>query len=137
VRGYLHRYRLWGLGRIVLIGTPNGGSEIADYLQKYPIYQWLFGPAGQQLITDQRALADLFVPINAEIGIIAGNKSVPPFGFTMAGKENDGTVSVSSTHLGGEKDHLTVPCSHEGLLSNTKVRQQVLSFLKDGYFDHP
>ena len=134
IRAYLNLYGIRGLGRVVLIGTPNGGSEVADYLQKYPVYKWFFGPAGQQLITDQRGVADLFAPINADIGIIAGNKSMPPFGFTMAGRENDGTVSVASTHLMWEKDHLTLPCSHEGLLTSPSVREQTLSFLKNGYF---
>ena len=134
IRAYLNLYGIKGLGRVVLIGTPNGGSEVADYLQKYPVYKWFFGPAGQQLITDQRGVADLFAPINADIGIIAGNKSMPPFGFTMAGRENDGTVSVASTHLMWEKDHLTLPCSHEGLLTSPSVREQTLSFLKNGYF---
>jgi pimeloyl-ACP methyl ester carboxylesterase len=137
VRIYGHRYHPVGLGRIVLIGTPNRGSEVADYLQQYAFYRWFFGPAGQQLITDQSGFLDLFAPISAEIGVIAGNKSVPPFGFTMAGRQNDGTVSVASTHLPGEKDHLTLPCSHEGLLISQKVREQALSFLRNGYFAKP
>jgi pimeloyl-ACP methyl ester carboxylesterase len=134
IRAYGHRYHPVGLGRIVLIGTPNGGSEVADYLQKYPVYKWVFGPAGQQLITDQRGFQHLFSPLKAEVGIIAGNKSMPPFGFIMAGRENDGTVSVANTHLVGEKDHLTLPYPHEGLLTSRSVREQALSFLRNGYF---
>ena len=134
VRAYLNRYGIRGLGRVVLIGTPNGGSEVADYLQNRFLYQWVFGPAGQQLITDQRGFQHLFSPLKAEVGIIAGNKSMPPFGFTMAGRENDGTVSVANTHLVGEKDHLTLPYPHEGLLTSRSVREQTLSFLRNGYF---
>jgi pimeloyl-ACP methyl ester carboxylesterase len=137
VRAYLNRYGIRGLGRVVLIGTPNGGSEVADYLQNRFLYQWVFGPAGQQLITDQRGFQHLFSPLKAEIGIIAGNKSMPPFGFTMAGTDNDGKVSVVSTHLMEEKDHLTLPTSHMGLLFHPKVRAQMLAFIMRGTFDRP
>jgi pimeloyl-ACP methyl ester carboxylesterase len=137
IRAYLNRYGITGLGRVVLIGTPNGGSEVADYLQNRFLYQWVFGPAGQQLITDQRGFQHLFSPLKAEIGIIAGNKSMPPFGFTMAGTDNDGKVSVVSTHLMEEKDHLTLPTSHMGLLFHPKVRAQMLAFIMRGTFDRP
>lgn len=137
MRAYLNRYGIRGLGRVVLIGTPNGGSEVADYLQNRLLYQWVFGPAGQNLITDQTGFQHLFAPLKAEVGIIAGNQSSPPFGFTMAGRDNDGKVTVDSTHLREEKDHLTLPTSHMGLLFHPKVRAQTLAFIRNGTFDRP
>jgi pimeloyl-ACP methyl ester carboxylesterase len=134
VRAYLSHHVLDNVGRIVLVGVPNGGSEVADYLQHHIFYRWIFGPAGQQLITDQSHLRHLLAPINKEVGIIAGNRSTPPFGFTMKGKENDGKVSVASTHLSGEKDHIVLPYSHLGLLTHKAVREQALSFLEKGHF---
>jgi pimeloyl-ACP methyl ester carboxylesterase len=50
-RVYLARYRPQRLGRVVMLGTPNGGSEIADRLKNFTAYRAFFGPAGQQLGT--------------------------------------------------------------------------------------
>ena len=53
VRSYLARHRPKNLGRTVMIGTPNNGSEVADLLRRNILYGKLFGPAGQELVTDQ------------------------------------------------------------------------------------
>ena len=42
------------MGRVVMIGTPHGGSEVADFLKENPLFKWVFGPAGQQLTTTAR-----------------------------------------------------------------------------------
>jgi triacylglycerol esterase/lipase EstA (alpha/beta hydrolase family) len=49
IRAYLHVYRVENLGRVVMLGTPNHGSELADFLQDFYIYKKLYGPSGQQL----------------------------------------------------------------------------------------
>src|SRR6202000_1112853 len=54
-RVYLARYRPARLGRVVMLGTPNGGSEIADRLKNFLPYRLFFGPAGQQLRTPRDA----------------------------------------------------------------------------------
>jgi triacylglycerol esterase/lipase EstA (alpha/beta hydrolase family) len=46
-RGYVARHRPQRLGRMVMLGTPNGGSEIADRLKHIGVYRAWFGPAGQ------------------------------------------------------------------------------------------
>ena len=53
-RVYIARYRPARLGRVVMLGTPNGGSEIADRLKDVALYRAFFGPAGLQLL-DHRA----------------------------------------------------------------------------------
>jgi len=72
------------LGRAVLLGPPNGGSEIVDALQHWTLFARLNGPAGRQLGTksgpDLHALPD---GLPFETAIIAGNRSVnspPPKG---------------------------------------------------------
>lgn len=46
-RVYVARHRPQRLGRMVMLGTPNGGSEIADRLKHIGVYRAWFGPAGQ------------------------------------------------------------------------------------------
>src|SRR4051812_31167808 len=76
-RVYLARYRPQRLGRVVMLGTPNGGSEIADRLKNFGVYRAFFGPAGQQLGTQRDAAIEaLFPPVDYPVGIIAGNRSI-------------------------------------------------------------
>ena len=72
-RAYLARHRPARLGRVVMLGTPNGGSEVADLLRGWPLYRLVFGPAGQQLVTAQaEALRAAFGAVDYELGSLAG-----------------------------------------------------------------
>ena len=78
-RVYVARHRPERLGRVVMLGTPNGGSEIADRLKHIGAYRALFGPAGQQLGTQRDAAARRDVSARRlSRRIIAGNRSVYP-----------------------------------------------------------
>lgn len=98
-------------GRVVMMGTPHGGSEVADFLETNPLYKWIFGPAGQELTTHarQKNKAQPWY----DLGIIAGSHSwAYPLGMFCIKEENDGCVSISSTKLDGMKDHLVLPSLH-------------------------
>ena len=61
-RVYLATHRPSRLGRVVMLGAPNQGSEVADLLRNLAIYRAIYGPAGQQLSTqpDATLLARIF-----------------------------------------------------------------------------
>src|SRR6266404_8512911 len=61
-RVYLTKYRPKRLGRVVMLGTPNGGSEIADRLKELLPYRAWLGPAGQQLGTIRDATLGVILP---------------------------------------------------------------------------
>ena len=97
-RVYIARHRPKRLGRVVMLGTPNSGSEIADRLKNFGAYRAFFGPAGQQLGTQRDAAIEaLFPPVDYPVGIIAGNRSIDPVAGTMLPKPHDGRVSVANT----------------------------------------
>jgi pimeloyl-ACP methyl ester carboxylesterase len=77
-RVYLARHRPKRLGRVVMLGTPNGGSEIADRLKGFAAYRAFFGPAGQQLGTRRDdALSAILPPVDYPVGIIrAAGRSI-------------------------------------------------------------
>lgn len=132
IRYYLHTYPLATLGRIVMLGTPNRGSEVADLLQRFLPYRWLYGRAGQQLCTHT-----VHVPLaGGEIGVIAGNFSVDPLCSWIIGTENDGKVSISSTKPEVAHAHTVARASHSFMPSNRAVQQLVRRFLKDGNFEN-
>lgn len=135
IRAYLHRFKPQNLGRVVMIGTPNQGSEVADFLQNRKLYRMLYGPAGQQLITDQSDFAHQFGAVDYEVGVIAGNRPVDLISSRIIGKANDGKVSIESTRLMGMKDHVIVRSSHTFFPSNRQMMQQVSAFLKHGKFE--
>jgi pimeloyl-ACP methyl ester carboxylesterase len=134
IRAYLKNHMPERLGRVVMIGTPNNGSEVADLLKNFPPYRRYYGPAGQQLTTDQTGFSDIFsANVNYEVGIIAGNKS-DPISSRIIGQPNDGKVSVESTMLEGAVDHIVVPSGHTLLPYRKQVWQQVGAFLREGKF---
>lgn len=134
-RVYLSRRRPARLGRVVMLGTPNGGSEVADLLKDLSIYRAVFGPAGLQLSTTQDpVLADLPLPDYA-IGVIAGCRTIAPIASALVlPRPNDGRVSVASTKLAGIADHTIVKASHTRLPRHNVAIGQTIAFLHDGRF---
>ena len=136
-RVYLARRRPARLGRVVMLGTPNGGSEMADLLGGWPPYRLVFGPAGQQLVTAQNPdLRAAFGVVDYELGILAGDRPLAPrlAALIMPGA-NDGTVTVESTRVAGMADHLVIATSHTGLLSDPDAKRATVLFLRSGRFD--
>ncbi len=137
-RVYLARYRPQRPGRVVMLGTPNGGSEIADGLKNFLPFRAWFGPAGQQLGTERDAAAHALLPaIDYPVGIVAGNRSVDPLASVLLPRPHDGRVSVANTKLDGMIDHIVVPTAHPFLPANAVAIAQTLAFLRDGKFKKP
>ena len=137
-RVYIARYRPKRLGRAVMLGTPNSGSEIADRLGHFRPYRAFFGPAGQQLGTlRDSAIEALFPPVDYPVGIIAGNRSIYPVAGMMLPKPHDGRVSVANTKLDGMADHVVIPSSHPWLVRNSAAITQTIAFLRNGKFTSP
>jgi pimeloyl-ACP methyl ester carboxylesterase len=134
-RVYLARYRPKRLGRVVMLGTPNSGSEIADRLKNFGAYRAFFGPAGQQLGTQRDASIEaLFPPIDYPVGIIAGDRSIYPITSAFLPRPHDGRVSVDNTKLDGMADHIVIRTSHPWLVRHSVAIAQTIAFLKAGKF---
>ena len=134
VRVYVAKYRPAQLGRVVLLGTPNGGSEVADLLKGFFLYRRFYGPAGQQLTTD-REPQSLAAP-DYDVGIVAGSRAIDPISaLFIVPRPNDGRVSVQSSKLDGMADHVTVKASHTGLPSHPTAISQAIAFLREGRFN--
>lgn len=135
-RVYIATNRPKNLGRVVMLGTPNGGSEIADRLKDVSLYRAWFGPAGQQLVTRRdAALAALFPPVDYPVGVIAGNRSIYPIAAALLPKPHDGRVSVANTGIDGMADHIVISTSHPWLASNRLAIAQTIAFLRNGSFN--
>jgi pimeloyl-ACP methyl ester carboxylesterase len=134
-RLYLAKYRPARLARVVMLGTPNGGSEVADVLKDFPPYRAFYGPAGQQVGTKSRDLLDRLPPPDYAVGIVAGNRTIDLISsFFIVPRPNDGRVSVANTRLDGMTDHIVLRTSHSGMLMHRGVVDQTVAFLRDGKF---
>ena len=135
-RVYIARHRPKHLGRVVMLGTPNSGSEIAERLKNFGVYRAFFGPAGQQLGTRRDAAIDaLFPPVDYPVGIIAGNRSIYPIASRFLPRPHDGRVSIANTKLDGMADHVVVAASHPWLVRNSVAIAQTIAFLREGKFN--
>lgn len=119
--------------RVVFMGTPVGGSESARSLSRLGSMRALLGQAGANDLV--QGLPRTW-PHEAQLGIIAGNKS-QGLGRLLTRLEgpNDGTVAVAETMLAGATDHCVLPVSHTGMWLSRLVAGQVANFLENGRFE--
>jgi len=134
VRYYLQDNTIENLDKIIMLSPPNSGSEIADSLKDLKLYQWMMGPAGQQLGTDANSLPNTLDRIDATVGIITGKSSSDPWFSPFIPGEDDGKVSVKSARLEEMTDFLVVEAGHTFIMSNRSVLEQIRHFLKRGTF---
>lgn len=134
LRQYLATHTLTHLGRVVMLGPPNRGSEVCDALKHWSCYRLCVGPSGQQLGTGERDLPRALGPARFEVGIIAGDRSFNPVFSRLLPGPGDGKVSVASARLEGMTDFLVVHHSHTWLPWRKAVIQQVVGFLETGRF---
>lgn len=134
LRQYLSEHQIQNLGRVVMLAPPNRGSELADRLKNDCLYRLATGPAGQQLGTFNSSIPNQLGPIDFELGVIAGDRSLNPLFSRWIPGPDDGKVSVRSTRLPGMQDFLVVHQSHTWMAWSRKVSAAVAQFLRSGSF---
>lgn len=136
LRYYLRDRPLPNLGRVVMLSPPNGGSELADLLRKLPLVRRAGGPNRPRLGTDPAGLPARLGPVDFDLGVITGDRSINPlFSWIIPGPD-DGFVAVERAKVRGMTDFLVVPRTHTFIMNSRQVIEQTLKFLRDGSFDH-
>ena len=122
------------LGRVVMLGPPNQGSELVDRTRTWPGFAALSGPAGMQLGTSPDSIPSQLGPVDFELGVIAGTNTINVLASAMLPDPDDGKVSVASTMVDGMQDHLVVEDSHRFITRSAIVVRNTRSFLRTGSF---
>ncbi len=134
VRRYLQDHRDPRIHRMVMLGTPNSGAELADMLKRNLIFQTVYGPAGQELVTDPNGTIGSLPTPDFEFGIIAGGKGDERGFNPLLPGDDDGTVTIASTRLAGATDFLRIPKIHSILMSDETATAAIQCFLEHGRF---
>jgi len=118
-------------GRVVFLGVPVNGSQVARRLSSTIITRWTMGKSlNHGLLGDRpvwkkwRDLGVLSGGFPLGVGMLVGGPQLP----------HDGTISVEETYLGGATDYITLPVSHFAMLFSEVVAIQVVTFLRAGKF---
>jgi pimeloyl-ACP methyl ester carboxylesterase len=135
VRQFLDTHTLPNLGRVVMLAPPNGGSEVADRLQRSDLVTRCVVPAGE-LGTNATSVPRALPAATFPLGVIAGSRShIRLFSRWMNDVPNDGVVAVERTKLAGMADFIVLHRTHTLLPWSPDAVAQVFRFLERGSFD--
>jgi len=123
--------------RMVMLGPPNHGSQLATNLGDNKLFELLLGKSGQELgplwAWEESSLAT--PPF--EFGIVAGGCGDGRGFNPLLPGDDDGVVTVASTRLPGAADFIVVHALHALLPREPRVHEITLRFLQHGYFIAP
>lgn len=117
-------------GRVVLLGSPVRGSQVARHTGKNRWLRWSLGKAADLLAAEHAPAWRS----EASLGVIAGTHSVG-LGKLLSPLDspNDGTVAVAETEIAGAVRR-NLPVTHMGLVFNPAVAEETVCFLRSGRF---
>lgn len=130
VRKILSRSYHWNgadAHKIVMMGTPNKGAQIAEFLNRLKAYEIIMGPSGQDVRPEQKLkmLAEPKIPTL----IIAGGRG-NDMGFNpLLDGDNDGIVSVAETRLDSPHEFKLVHVIHTVIMDNKDAIKEMIRFL--------
>lgn len=133
IRQFLARNLVAGLGRCVLIGTPNHGTDLAVIAEKYCKFSLQIFKPIQSFVPGKLSIAPPRNNPPPEIGVIAGTRNNILLG-RFFNKDSDGRVPVDSVPFDGQQQFVTVPYNHLQIHHRQKVAALVLKFIRTGCF---
>jgi len=121
------------LKRMVMLGPPNQGAEMAQKFANNKLFGLVLGPSAKTLAMDWVQVEQQLGTPKFEFGIIAGSRNINP----LVRDDNDLLVTVEETKLAGACDFITFPLLHGQLMDNAQARPAILKFLNEGCFVAP
>jgi pimeloyl-ACP methyl ester carboxylesterase len=119
------------VNRLVMIGTPNRGAEIATRLDQLPAFRAVAGPSLSQLRAER---SDQLPAPTVPFGIVAGVRGDGRGFNPLLPDDNDMTVTLAETMLEGAEDTLVVNALHTFIMVHPEVIEATLRYLETGHF---
>ncbi len=109
---------------VVMLGTPNRRSRMAEWVVRLAPWRWLAGEAGRKLADPDfyAELPGLSVPYT----VIAGTRGLRFGWLPFGGRVNDGMVAVDETSVAPTDQVIEVAASHTFMMNRRRVRRAVL-----------
>lgn len=134
VRGYLKQNPGEKYSNTVLIAPPSKGSILAERFEDFPLFEWMFGEAGQKLGKGYDDYWREYPAPTIPFGIIAGGLGTKHGINPLIPGDDDGTVGVQETIIDGYQDFIIIPGLHSSLLWQDEVLEQTLYFIQHNQF---
>ena len=122
------------LGRCVMLGPPNQGSEVLESIGQNRWIRRLLGPVVEDLSTDENSTVRNLGSVPPGTGIIMGNKPMTSIFREWLGPESDGIVTVAGGWVEGQSDFLVAPADHTFMMWRPVVLRAMERFLSEGTF---
>lgn len=135
VREYARVNSLPAGTRVVMLGPPNQGSQVAGYYGSLGFWGDFKPPVLDQLGENSQALVERLGPVSFHLGVIAGNLRNSTLIPGFPDQPSDGTVTVAETIVPGMMDFLQIPVLHTFMIWNPLVWSQTEHFLRVGKFN--
>lgn len=122
-------------GKVVLIGSPVRGSEVARHVYSKRLLRPFLGRSVERGLLGDAPIRESLAGYGRPIGVITGlGKMGIGALFHRTGEPGDGAVMEHETRLTGEECRITMPYSHTMLVLSSRCAAQVARFLSKGDF---
>jgi len=125
------------LHRMVMLGAPNQGSQMAREASRSWLMSKLATGAARELVLDWSRIADTLATPPCPFGIVAGGAGDGVGYSTLLEGDDDAVVRVEETRLDGADDFIVIPVRHAFMMVDPAVQQATSSFLDTGRFAAP
>ena len=143
IRGLLshNQNHNWHLGRCVMLGTPNQGTQSAKFMLSHWLIKYFVPKVTADLVPASQFLKALPEP-EIETGIIAGSVNfsivIPNSWFYKKATDNapgDGIVELINTQCKVMADYRVMPLQHSFMTNDKSLIMQVVHFIEFGKFN--
>lgn len=120
------------LGRVVMLGPPNGGCQHIDRFVELPFFSAVWGTPARELGTAPESFPNRLPPVDFDCGIIAGTDG--GLLSRLLPGPNDGKVTVASAGAAGGTEVIELPVNHTWMMRDNRAIAATVRYLREGTF---